>query len=127
MNQECRTIIMYRNYKIYHNVTLQKSFECLIRKNYVPEEYYFFSSNICPVSSDIQKVVAYRHSVMKMLLPLAKKYDILFLIVTPFSPNRPTGPVRSISCNVCPFVCVFLSPFHAFSNHRPSGPMLSIS
>ena len=39
-----------------------------------------------------------------------------------FSPNQPTGPNRSSSCNVCPSVClvICLSPSHAIFYHGPS-------
>ena len=40
--------------------------------------------------------------------------EIQFLPYVGFSSNRPTGPIRSSSCDVCLCVCVFvcLSPFH---------------
>ena len=36
--------------------------------------------------------------------------EILCLPYAGFSPNRPTGPIRSSSCKVCLCVCVFVCP-----------------
>ena len=53
---------------------------------------------------------------------------ILATLSKGFSPNRPTGPIRSSSrivC-ICMYVCIYMSPSHAIfveASHWPTGHM----
>ena len=49
-------------------------------------------------------------------------------LLSEFSPNRPTGPIRSCSRDVRPYLSCILSPSHAIfskASHQPSDQMIS--